>query len=647
MALEKLTASYLGHVLMRTTAKHRRAGAILAFTFLLLALVVVQTATTDTQGHVEDAEEDMQAESTRILSPAEEILNAARKAGYNLTLEVYDQAVASTDEEVEEMMPAPVAEAFISHRRRDNVDLIREQMIGMIFTGTPQPLGFRPRRPPPPPRSRPNFRINNPNGRLTVPYNPQGEDSIQHTRKVPAPENILKPLPFVPGPTMVKFPPHHKPPQSVPLPPRQPSGPRLRPRPTAAPKDSFHHVGDNFGNAVGPDFGPVSFTEFGNNNNFGFNNNFENDFKDFGQKPVRPPPPHSVPRPRPEPVRPVPHDTFGIGGGRENGCVKYTEDICLDATDYPHEAILSSLIRDPSRSDTMIAEVRTQSADDLVDGVSSTQESKYDYQHYFGNRRQGTENHAHRDFARDGGYLCPSEVKYARPKRARNSKGKWKYIVNMDKYSQTIRMEKCMKPGGACSYVSHHYRATCNQVYNYHRLLSWEDGRGLHMDIFKVPSCCSCHIQGYAYVFPPLNRRQQTSGSVQVSQRVPVPNRDANELAPGSNISEEAYSPVNYPNVPPVKTVPRRRPGVRGQGPNSGLRNITHSVNRSRPEEMTHFGNSGGSKPNGNPILIPDRSGFSPNFGSPDSRRRRPIAEEDDRVNYGYHPIIDFFNPYR
>ena len=57
-------------------------------------------------------------------------------------------------------------------------------------------------------------------------------------------------------------------------------------------------------------------------------------------------------------------------------------------------------------------------------------------------RRQDT--HAHRDFADDGGYLCPSEVKYARPKRARNSKGEWKFVINMDKYTQTIRMEKCL-----------------------------------------------------------------------------------------------------------------------------------------------------------------------------------------------------------
>ena len=44
----------------------------------------------------------------------------------------------------------------------------------------------------------------------------------------------------------------------------------------------------------------------------------------------------------------------------------------------------------------------------------------------------------------------------------------------------------CRKPGGQCSYVSHHYKSQCSQVYNYHRLLSWNKERGLHMDIYKV-----------------------------------------------------------------------------------------------------------------------------------------------------------------
>ncbi|XP_042207562.1 uncharacterized protein LOC121856249 isoform X2 [Homarus americanus] len=576
------------------------------------------------------------------LSPAEELLRAAEAAGYDLTLQRLDIAAAATDLEVEEMMPAPVAEAFIAHRRMDNFDRIREQMIGMIFTGKPQPLGFRPRRPamsrsPPPPH---NFRSNQP-GRFHAQYNPQGEPSIHDIRKVPAPDKILKPLPFAPGPTMVKFP--HPPPRHHP--------------PTAPSRQSTGPVPD-FSNTVGPDFGPVTINDF--NGNFGFDN-FKNNFGDFNSAnspPIRPPPPaHRPPPPaphRPSPPRPAPRPSqarpaprpeptrhrprprpshsrpggfgnIGFGGfsGGDESCVKYTDDICLDTESYPHEAILSSLVRDPSRADNMMAEVRSQSADELIDGVTSSQEAKYNYQHYFGNRRADTVSHAHRDFAQDGGFLCPAEVKYARPKRARNSKGAWKFIVNMDKYSQTIRMEKCMKPGGACSYVSHHYRATCNQIYNYHRLLSWEEGRGLHMDIFKVPSCCSCHIQGYAYVFPPLNKHQNLAGSEQVIHTVPAPSSDPEEQ---EGRDTQGFTPVNrHPGgqrSPPRSQLPAR------SGPHPG-----HDLHRMQEVEQSHQ-----QEPPQHPTQR-----LTPN----PSRETARARNGDDRVNYGYHPIIDFFTPYR
>ena len=110
----------------------------------------------------------------------------------------------------------------------------------------------------------------------------------------------------------------------------------------------------------------------------------------------------------------------------------------------------------------MIADVSEQSADDLIDGVSSSeyiimfqddsniwiildQELTYDYSHYFGqNRRQDDDAHKHRDFAEEGGFLCPSEIKYAKPKRGKTAQGVWKDIVNVDDYTQTLRMEKCL-----------------------------------------------------------------------------------------------------------------------------------------------------------------------------------------------------------
>ena len=63
----------------------------------------------------------------------------------------------------------------------------------------------------------------------------------------------------------------------------------------------------------------------------------------------------------------------------------------------------------------LVADVVDQSADNLIDGVTSAQENKYTFAHYYGNLRrqdgdlleaQGSKKH--RDFAQEGGFLCPS-----------------------------------------------------------------------------------------------------------------------------------------------------------------------------------------------------------------------------------------------
>ena len=61
------------------------------------------------------------------------------------------------------------------------------------------------------------------------------------------------------------------------------------------------------------------------------------------------------------------------------------------------------------------------------------------------------------DYYKKGGYLCPSDIYYGRPKRAINTYGKWKVIVNLpdeyyakghghgyEKFTQTQRLEQCM-----------------------------------------------------------------------------------------------------------------------------------------------------------------------------------------------------------
>ena len=244
-------------------------------------------------------------------------------------------------------------------------------------------------------------------------------------------------------------------------------------------------------------------------------------------------------------------------------CDYYTDDLCLEVDSYPISEIMSQIGANRRASSDLIADVIDQSADDLIDGVSSNQESTYTLAHYYGNqpqpqlagqRRQDTDT---RDFATDGGFLCPSEIKYAKPKRGKTAQGEWKDIVNVNDYTQTLRMEKCLQPGGSCSYVSHHYKSQCSQVYNYHRLLSWNKARGLHMDIYKVPTCCSCHIMGYSYVYPPLGqgkKGKQDHGN--------FPTSPAQPAAPRPSIAKPQFSSNKFPQKPQVPAQPSNLPVV-------------------------------------------------------------------------------------
>lgn len=85
-------------------------------------------------------------------------------------------------------------------------------------------------------------------------------------------------------------------------------------------------------------------------------------------------------------------------------------------------------------------------------------------------------------------------------------------------HTQTLRLEKCSQPGEPCHYLTENFESQCSQVYNYHRLLSWDNSRGLHVDIFKVPTCCSCHLSGYKEAFPPLGSPSNSITSISNSR---------------------------------------------------------------------------------------------------------------------------------
>lgn len=124
--------------------------------------------------------------------------------------------------------------------------------------------------------------------------------------------------------------------------------------------------------------------------------------------------------------------------------------------------------------------------------------------------------------------MCKSLVYLGQPRRARNLLGQWKVVVNLPghKYrgiaiSQMVRIEECSRPNsecqapspvpvasstqptsparvqgaGAAAAVTGLPRTRCLQHYENQRLLSWSHQQGLHLDIFRVPSACSCHIR--------------------------------------------------------------------------------------------------------------------------------------------------------
>ncbi|XP_052753599.1 uncharacterized protein LOC113516518 isoform X2 [Galleria mellonella] len=240
-------------------------------------------------------------------------------------------------------------------------------------------------------------------------------------------------------------------------------------------------------------------------------------------------------RRRPLPARKLPTPS------EQAKCELFTNSLCLHADDYPMDVIIQTIRRNKAAAGALLADYRDP-GDGALDGVTAAQEAKYTADHYLVSNRRG--DTANRDFAGAGeaGFMCPSVVKYARPQRARATSGQWKYIVNTGEHTQTLRLEKCLKPKESCTYLTDNFKSKCVQVYNYHRLLTWDQQNGLHMDIFKVPTCCSCHIEGYSVSFPPLGHRVHETSSEH------FPGEDLSSEH-GNHAFEAVQSTIHRPNI--------------------------------------------------------------------------------------------------
>eukprot|EP00096_Caligus_rogercresseyi_P004564 TRINITY_DN188_c0_g1_i1.p2 TRINITY_DN188_c0_g1~~TRINITY_DN188_c0_g1_i1.p2 ORF type:complete len:223 (-),score=68.17 TRINITY_DN188_c0_g1_i1:285-953(-) len=169
---------------------------------------------------------------------------------------------------------------------------------------------------------------------------------------------------------------------------------------------------------------------------------------------------------------------------------------CLDDPYYPEYELKSAISADYLFA-KKYSDIVDQSANDLVELIAKEQEEGFNYEYYSG-ASKGPSPYDASHWIGPEGYLCPSDVKYAMPRRASNVNGEWRVIVNhVHYYTQTTRFETCLFPDSACRLLAPCYKSKCTQKYVYQRMVSYDPCdpyKGLFIDIYKFPSACSCHI---------------------------------------------------------------------------------------------------------------------------------------------------------
>ncbi|XP_031775518.1 neurotrophin 1 [Apis florea] len=360
----------------------------------------------------------------------------------------------------------------------------------------------------------------------------------------------------------------------------------------------------------------------------------------------------------------------------------------IKATSF-FEAIMRSLRSNKEMVAALLTDYKFQDFDESAETlpVPLPLENKYDNR-YENNeiRRRSDLNPSFENV--EEGFTCPSVIKYARPQLARAASGVWKYIINTGEHTQTLRLEKCSNPQASCAFISENYRSSCAQVYNYHRLLTWDNKLGLHMDIFKVPTCCNCHVHGYAEIFPPHQKDppSRIKESFPGSDFITSEQKDDFEESSSSKLNYFNKFSTNFDSVsnskkPAIETAPGRptsftlpvrarqnkKPSTstssrpfdklpQQHAPNTRAPGYTGPLLKSRPNQRgapnrppyrreshveDHTANSTILSRYSQPYdLEMDATSRLQNGGFDDE-----YQEPQRRVNYNYHPIIDFFRP--
>jgi len=127
-----------------------------------------------------------------------------------------------------------------------------------------------------------------------------------------------------------------------------------------------------------------------------------------------------------------------------------------------------------------------------------------------------------RGFNIDEEQLCYGIPKIIYPRQAKNLDDKWRYVVNIDNYTQSVEIEECHNYDdyedlpveennsvqfgdnkepidfGVCLYSgaggNNPDLTKCKQIYTEHKLLALSEEGQLLVDSFKLPSACACFV---------------------------------------------------------------------------------------------------------------------------------------------------------
>jgi len=167
---------------------------------------------------------------------------------------------------------------------------------------------------------------------------------------------------------------------------------------------------------------------------------------------------------------------------RAVGCSNTQSTFCESTRDYPENVARTLLLNNPALSRKVF--------DQVFNG-------------------QCTSNIATRGFAIDEEQLCSGTQQVIFPRKARNMDNQWRFVVNIDNFTQSIEVEECKESFGfsqgsdddfgVCLYSGSEGNnpglTSCKQVYTEHKLLALTDVGQLEVDRFMLPSACACYIK--------------------------------------------------------------------------------------------------------------------------------------------------------